>query len=97
MRFVGRYLKTKAALTPAAVAMSFVVVPLNPFAAKSEAAATMRLAWRSRAEARGPPFVVCVARFFMVSKCSLTEILARSVSRGQALDQSLTYRGCVEL
>jgi hypothetical protein len=37
-------LKTKASLTPAALAISFVVVPLNPFAAKSEAAATMRLA-----------------------------------------------------
>jgi hypothetical protein len=31
-----------------------------------------------------------VVRFFMVSKCSLTEILARIVSRGQALDQNLT-------
>jgi hypothetical protein len=44
VRFVGKYLKTKASLTPAALAISLVVVPLNPFAAKSEAAAAMRLA-----------------------------------------------------
>jgi hypothetical protein len=34
--------------------MSFVVVPLKPLAANSDAAVRMMLAWRSRAEARLP-------------------------------------------
>jgi hypothetical protein len=85
-------LKTKASLTPAALAISFVVVPLNPFAAKSEAAATMRLAWRSRAEARCVfLFVTRTVRFVIVSERSLTMTLARSPSKGQALGE--TTRG----
>ena len=43
-RLVGKYLNTRASLTPAALAISLVVVPLKPFSAKKAAADEIRLA-----------------------------------------------------
>jgi hypothetical protein len=53
-RFVGKCLKTRASLIPAVRAISFVVVPLKPFAAKRAVAAEIILACRSRADVLVP-------------------------------------------